>query len=273
MKGNISQTVHSATVIEQTFHHAPGVGPVMEARIKERGYQTWQSVLQQPEALPLGPRTTASLLQALVHSQNALAQNDITYFIDRFSVKEQWRILAAYFDRISYFDIETSGLSYDAYVTCIACYHQGQLQRFVHGENLDDFLDLLDEVSLLVSFNGSSFDIPQLLRTWHIPEFPCAHIDLRWQCYHDQLTGGLKQVETELGIIRPQDLRGVDGADAVWLWLRWKQYADQAALERLLRYCAADVLSLQMVTSCLLKGKGVSVQGPSPDGLWQLLAV
>ena len=80
-------------------------------------------------------------------------------------------------------------------------------------------------------------------------------------------------MENELGIIRPQDLQGVDGADAVWLWLRWQQYADQAARERLLRYCAADVLTLQMVTSSLLRTKGVSVQGPSPDELWRLLGV
>jgi uncharacterized protein YprB with RNaseH-like and TPR domain len=271
VKGSTEQGMD--TTIEQTFLHVPGVGPVLEAKIKEQGYHNWQAVLRQPKALPLGTRTTASLLQTLTHSQNALEQNDISYFIDHFSVKEQWRILAAYFDRISYFDIETSGLSYDAYVTCIVCYHQGQLHQFIHGENLDDFLDLLEEVRLLVSFNGSSFDIPHLLRAWHIPEFPCPHIDLRWQCYHDQLRGGLKQVENELGIIRPQDLQGVDGADAVWLWLRWKQYADHAALERLLRYCAADVLTLQMVTSSLLSGKGVSVQASSQDALWRLLAV
>lgn len=271
MKDSTSQAIHAVTVIEQTFLHAPGVGPMTEAKIKEQGYSNWRSVLQQPEALPLGPRTRASLLQALVHSQQALAQNDITYFIEHFAVKEQWRILAAYFDRISYFDIETSGLSFDAYVTCVACYHQGQLYRFVRGENLDDFLDLLEEVDLLVSFNGSSFDIPQLLHTWHIPEFPCPHVDLRWQCYHDQLTGGLKQVETELGIMRPEDLQGVDGAEAVWLWLRWQQYADHAAREKLLRYCAADVLTLQMVTSALLRTKGVAVQGPSPEELWPLL--
>lgn len=260
------------TALEQCFQHAPGVGPVMEAKIKAQGYLTWQCALERPEALPLGPRTAASLLQELTQSQSALEQSDIAYFVSRFSVREQWRILAAFFREISYFDIETSGLSYDAYVTCIVCYHQGQLHRFVHGENLDDFLDLLEDVPLLVSFNGASFDVPQLLRTWHIPEFPCPHIDLRWQCYHGQLTGGLKQVESELGIIRPQDLQGVDGADAVWLWFRWQQYREQAARERLLRYCAADVLALQMVTSSLLRAKGVEVTVQDQDGLWQLLS-
>lgn len=211
------------------------------------------------------------LLQTVTHSQTALEQNDIQYFIDNFSIKEQWRILVTYFDRLSYFDIETSGLSYDAYVTCVVCLHRGKLLRFVHGENLDDFLDLLEEIPLLVSFNGSSFDIPQLLHTWHIPEFPCPHIDLRWQCYHEQLSGGLKKVEDELGIVRPPDLQGVDGAEAVWLWFRWLQYQDQEARHRLIRYCAADVLTLQMVTALLLKSKQVAVSRQDHNMLWGLL--
>ena len=243
----------------------------MESKLKQQGYLTWQSVLDQPNELPLGPRTSATLLQALACSRAAIQENDITYFINQFPVKEHWRILADYFSSLSYFDIETSGLSYDAYVTCIACYHQGQLHRYVCGENLDEFLDLLEEVECLVSFNGSSFDVPQLLRTWHIPELPCPHIDLRWQCFRHHLTGGLKQVDQAVAIERPSDLQGVDGADAVWLWYRWKQRGDQAARERLLRYCAADVLTLQMVTWCLLGNKGHSVDSLSRAELWQLL--
>ena len=263
--------MNAASAIEQTFLHCPGIGPVTEARIKERGYGDWQTVLRRPEGLPLGARGSSTLLQALARSRDALARDDIQYFIDHFSVKEHWRVLAAYFDRISYFDIETNGLSYDAYVTCIVCYHRGSLWRFLRGENLDDFLALLDEVQLLVSFNGASFDIPQLLRTWHIPQFPCPHIDLRWQCYHDQLRGGLKQVEQSLEIDRPTDLQGADGAEAVWLWYRWHHYGNRAARGKLLRYCGADVLSLRIVCAALLEGKGWPLSPPSHQAVWDLL--
>jgi len=265
--------MNAATAIEQTFLHCPGIGPVTDARIKERGYGDWQTVLRRPEGLPLGSRNSSTLLATLARSREALARDDIQYFVDHFSVKEHWRVLAAYFDRLSYFDIETSGLSYDAYVTCIVCYHRGSLWRFVQGENLDDFLALLEEVDLLVSFNGASFDVPQLLRTWHIPQFPCPHIDLRWQCYHDQLRGGLKQVEQTLGISRPADLQGVDGAEAVWLWYRWHHHGDKAAREKLLRYCGADVLALKIVCATLLEAKELSFSPLSPAKVWDLLDV
>ncbi len=260
-----------STVLEQTFLHVSGIGPATEAKLKDQGYIDWHSVLQQPDQLPLGLKSTTSLIETLTQSQAALAQNDIRFFIDHLPVKEQWRILATYFDRISYFDIETSGLSYDAYVTCIVCYHRGQLHTFVHNENLDDFLDLLDEVALLASFNGSSFDVPFLLRTYHIPELPCPHIDLRWQCYHQQHRGGLKHIEQSLGIDRPADLHGVDGAEAPWLWFRWLQYQDAQARTRLLRYCAADVLSLPLITTGLLSSRGIPPKISLPHGNWDAL--
>ena len=110
-----------------------------------------------------------------------------------------------------------------------------------------------------------------MLRTYHIPEFPCPHIDLRWQCYHQEHKGGLKQIEHTQNINRPEDLQGVDGAEAVWLWFRWKQYQDQKARERLLRYCAADVLTLQLVCASLLRNLDVTVETPGHEDLWALL--
>ena len=40
----------------------------------------------------------------------------------------------------------TSGLEMDSLITVIACWHQGRLHTFVEHENLDDFLDLLDDI-------------------------------------------------------------------------------------------------------------------------------
>lgn len=219
----------------------------------------------------MGAKTSSALCEILTKSQTALKQNNIQFFIDHLATREQWRILATYFDRLSYFDIETSGLSYDAYVTCVACYHKGKVYTYVNGENLDDFLDLLEDVDLLVSFNGASFDVPFMLRTYHIPELPCPHIDLRWQCHHQNHKGGLKHIEHTLNINRPDDLQGVDGAEAVWLWYRWHQYKDQRARERLLRYCAADVLTLQLVTASLLRNLEVPVEMVEHEKLWALL--
>ena len=104
-----------------------------------------------------------------------------------------------------------------------------------------------------------------------IPEFPCPHIDLRWPCYHHRWRRGLKEVEAMLGIRRPADLQGVDGAEAVWLWFRWKHYQDREARELLLRYCGADVVTLPLVAAALLREKGAGVREPVVSELWGLL--
>ena len=179
----------------------------------------------------------------------ALSNKDIRYFVDHFAPQDRWRVLAEFFEQTSFFDIETTGLDYDARITVIACWHRGGLHTFVEHENLDDFLDLLDEVSLLASFNGSSFDVPRVLSSFHIPDLPCPHLDLRWPCYHQGLRGGLKDIACHRGSSRPADLVDADGLLAMQLWSRWITQQDHVARDQLVRYCAADVLLLVMVAS------------------------
>ena len=135
-------------------------------------------------------------------------------------------------------------MDWDAHITVIVCWHGGKLHTFVEHENLDDFLDLLDEVKLLASFNGSSFDVPRILASFHIPELPCPHLDLRWPFYHRGLIGSLKDIAREAGVSRPVDLADADGMLAVQLWDCWAMQQNRAARDQLLRYCAADVLML-----------------------------
>jgi uncharacterized protein YprB with RNaseH-like and TPR domain len=137
-------------------------------------------------------------------------------------------------------------------VTIVVCLHQGKMHEFVRGENLDDFLDLLDDVTLLVSFNGNSFDVPRILDQFHVPELPCPHVDLRWVSYHRGLKGGLKKIEEELGFVRESDLKGLGGDDAVWLWQKWRLGCEKSR-DLLLRYCRRDVEALEKISQALLK--------------------
>lgn len=220
-----------------------GLGPARILMLQQLGIENWQEALDRPERVPDALRF--QLLQECHACLEAQKRKDIAFFTQRFHPADRHLILAEFGDKASYFDIETTGLEYDDQITVIACWHQGQLHTFVEGENLDDFLDLLDEIELLVSFNGSTFDVPRVLDTFHIPELPCAHLDLRWACHHRGLSGGLKQITTRLGLNRPSDLQDADGALAVELWQQWLQTSSQDARQLLLRYCAADVLLLQ----------------------------
>jgi uncharacterized protein YprB with RNaseH-like and TPR domain len=229
-------------LITEALTHFPGLGPVRLARLHAQGIRSWMDVLQATDQLPRALRNKAS--DESQQCLDALVKRDIQFFVDRFAPCDKWRIVDHFLDDISFFDIETMGLEYDAPITVIVCWHQGRLHTFVEHENLDEFLVLLDEVSLLASFNGNAFDVPRVAQTFHIPKLPCPHVDFRWICYHRGFRGSLKEITQRMAIDRPPDLRHADGALAVDLWNRWIQYQDGTARERLLRYCAADVLML-----------------------------
>lgn len=215
------------------------------AQLHERDIHTWADVLDAEDGL--AGTCWRQLAEECRRCLAAFDNGEIRYFTDRFASQDKWRILSHFLDQASYFDIETVGLEYNAAITVICCWHEGQLHTFVEHENLDDFLELLDEISLLVSFNGSSFDVPRLLDTFHIPELPCAHLDMRWTCFHQGLTGGLKEIADRAGIVRPMDLQSADGELAVRLWFDWRNRQNRAARELLIRYCASDVLMLIML--------------------------
>ena len=260
-------------MIRQALQHLPGIGPERLKALDEAGIRDWSSLRRRPDVLFTSPKPQDRLLTAIDRCEAAVCAADVRYLVRAFASSDQWRILGHFFDRAAYFDIETSGLDVDSYVTVVSCYHRGSLHVFSRGSNLEAFLDLLEDIDLLVSFNGASFDVPRIEQEFHIPSLPCAHVDLRWICHHEQMRGGLKSIEQRLGIERPNDLHGVSGEDAVWLWRLWEDHDNTEALDRLVRYCGADVLTLQMLAARMLQGKHVPVNAPTPQDLWGLLDV
>ncbi len=258
-------------MIQNSFQHVKGIGPVAERRILDAGIADWEEALAARESLPLTGCIADALIEELPRCLDALRSADLKYLLDRFDTREHWRIFAGCFESATYFDIETSGFGSFCDVTVIGCLHRGSVRVFTRNDDLDDFLELLDDVSLLVSFNGNSFDVPRLLDHYHIPELPCPHLDLRWLCYHCGYRGGLKDIEAQLDIERPVSVSGVDGADATWLWERWDLADDAAALQQLRCYCAADVLTMPVIAACILRDRGVETPGAMHRVGWDLL--
>jgi uncharacterized protein YprB with RNaseH-like and TPR domain len=256
-------------LIRGALQHLPGIGRQRLKVLQEAGVSDWRQLLG-PLSASLAPGGQRYLqLQAAVRDcEQALLNDDLDYLVAALKPLDHWRILGQYFDQASFFDIETTGVAADSQITVIACHHRGQLLSFVKDENLDDFLDLLDDIQLLVSFNGSSFDVPWLLRHFHIPSIPCPHVDLRWSCYHDGLDGGLKKIENQLGIRRPPDLEGVDGAQAVRLWYMWELNGNRQARALLERYCRADVVALRRVAQELLQRQGGLTDLTAAEDVW-----
>jgi uncharacterized protein YprB with RNaseH-like and TPR domain len=159
--------------------------------------------------------------------------------------------------REAYLDIETTGL-YPGYsqITVVGIYiTHGTEEHLVQlvGDKIsgDSILETLDGVSNLYTYNGSRFDLP-FIHSCHGVDLVSYfdHCDLMFHCWRNNLYGGLKKVETCLGIER--QLKDVNGYLAVKLWWEYVNNYNEAALRTLLDYNREDVINLKALRDKLL---------------------
>lgn len=234
-------------MLESCFIHLPGVGPAFDAKLRKAGIETWEDALSKP--LPCGCERGGQLLAAIAESRERLASGDAAWFSRQLPPREQWRLFPHFRHSAAYVDIETTGLSWnESHITTIALFDGSSVRTYVYGDNLEAFADDILAYSLLVTWNGRGFDAPILRRALHIPldQGDMGHLDLLPVFRALDLRGGLKAVEKKLGLDR-EELDGVDGWAAVRLWAEYERSGDPAALDTLLAYNVADVLSLEVL--------------------------
>ena len=229
-------------LLERTFVHIMGVGTKTERRIWQQGIETWDHFLNH-QGVVFSPARDRFICKELAESKKHI--HDIRFFKERLSSEDMWRVFEAFRDRAVYLDIETSG-GYQGVneITLIGIYDGRSVQTFINGKNLDQFESAICQYDLIITFNGSTFDLP-FIRKWfrHI-SFPAGHIDLRFLLKRIGYRGSLKKIEKELGIIRPPEIAEMSGYDAVLLWKAY-QWGDESALARLVEYNRADVVNLE----------------------------
>ncbi|NDY56068.1 ribonuclease H-like domain-containing protein [Desulfovibrio sulfodismutans] len=240
-------------MLEQTFCHLSGIGEVTERRLWERGVTSWDGLAD--TAPGTAGRNTALWRDELSLSRERLAAGDAAFFSDRLRPGDTWRIFPAFQGKVAYVDIETDG-GPQQIVTAVALYDGQNARTYARGRNLDDFAADIARYPVIVTYNGRCFDVPVLTRNLGI-SLPQAHIDLRCVLGRLGIKGGLKSCEKRFGIGRG-DLDGVDGYFAVILWQEYERTGDEAVLETLLAYNAADVIGLETllihaVNACLLE--------------------
>ena len=259
--------------LRQAFTHFPNIGPARLKMLFEAGIRSWEDIGPfPPPELHAWNAFWSPIYQTAIDCREADAADDIPFFIERLAPQDRWRLLHKHWSQCAFLDIETGGLEFDSDITVISVFHNGKIHLFVKDENLDDFPDFILTVPFIITYNGSTFDIPKITRFFNLPPLPVPHVDLRWLCHRLDLTGGLKPIEQSLGIVRPQDLQGTDGEDAIQLWRQWQTFRTPTARYLLMKYCAADTLSLELVTDHILEQHGFPVAArPRQERIWSSL--
>ena len=235
-------------MLQQTFIHIPGVGLQTERGLWADGIRSWDDAdLFEKRFGRVGARLQQKLDDYIPRSREAVRKNDAAFFERLSSLGEAWRLFPEFSGNCVYLDIETTGLStvFDT-VTMVGLYDGRKYELFVDGDNLQELPAHLRDYSVAVTFNGAGFDLRFLKVAFPELVLPPIHIDLRWVTRKLGMKGGLKAVETELGIRRPTGIDELTGYDATVLWAKYLR-GDKHALQQLVEYNTEDVVHLKAI--------------------------
>ena len=232
-------------LIKKTFQHIEGIGPKKESLLWEEGAIDWEDTLKNINYYAMPSSIREALKNELPKSIYNYNSKNYNYFLKRFPDSIVYRLYPIFMDKTVFLDIETTGIKPSkAHVTVIGCYDGKEMKVFVHGRNEHEFLDYIKNYSIIVTFNGSCFDIPFLER-YFATTIKCAQIDLRFVLKDLGYTGGLKKIEQDVGISRGDDMEGVNGYTAVLLWNYYQDTKDETAIDSLIHYNLLDTINLE----------------------------
>ena len=230
-------------MLQYTFIHAPGIGRTTEQKLWDAGVRSWTDFLaRDPMLLP--SRCGKGLRVYIEQSRHALQERDAGFFRRLAKLGETWRTYEEFADRCVFLDIETTGYLGQGCITVVGMDYGKGYRQFILGKNLSQVPRELARHSIIITFNGSTFDLPFIRSTWPKCRIPEIHIDLLYPLRRLGYTGGLGAVEKRFGIRRPKNIADMNGFDAINLWFKYKNFGDREALARLLEYNAADVENL-----------------------------
>ena len=223
--------------VENSFLGAEGIGETIECRLWTQGITHWAEFDRDCDGV--GPTRAERIESFIEGGREAVADDRVEYFEQTFPTGSRWRLYETFREQACFFDIETTGLDKrSSVVTTVSLHQNGQTETLVRGDDLtrEDLLAAFEDAGLVVTFNGARFDIPFLEYAFDL-DLDLPHIDLMPTCRKVGLSGGLSEIEGELGIGR--ELPDVDGREAVRLWREHERGAD-GALERLIEYNQED---------------------------------
>ncbi|WP_267163316.1 ribonuclease H-like domain-containing protein [Halovenus salina] len=236
--------------VENCFLGAEGVGRTIEQRLWSQGITRWEGF--RPTADGIGEIRAERIESFIDDGERALERGNVDFFDQRFPDGCGWRLYESFREQACFFDIETTGLDHrTSVVTTVTLHQDGDTRTLVRDDDLTDetLRAAFEDAGLLVTFNGARFDVPFLESSFDL-SLDQPHIDLMPTARKIGLSGGLSEVEQELGITR--DLPDVDGREAVRLWHEHERGVD-GALDRLVEYNREDTVNMVPVLESLVE--------------------
>jgi uncharacterized protein YprB with RNaseH-like and TPR domain/predicted nuclease with RNAse H fold/dephospho-CoA kinase len=235
-------------MLRATFQNLiKGINAEREAALWKKGILSWEDFENhQPMQKSIFPEHT-EILSPFSVSRAALQAGDAAFFANSLHPREHFRIPLEFPEKTIFLDIETTGLSrhYDV-ITLVGWSYQGRYQAHVRGQDESNLRTVLQDAQVIVTFNGSLFDLPFLRVGFADLRLPPVHIDLRFFAKRVGLSGGQKIIEEILGFKRKGAARDVRGEAAPILWHRYRR-GDQNALKLLIEYNHHDIEGMKYI--------------------------
>ena len=237
-------------LITSTFCHLWGISPDREQALWKSGVVTWDDFERkyQPQlSLFSGSARTTAALRELELSRKALDEGQLEYFAEKLPKREHYRLAYAFPEDTIFLDIETTGLSrYYDYITLVGLSRGASYYVHLRGSDPRPLIDAINSAKIVVTFNGSLFDLPFLVHEFGDLRIPKIHVDLRFLARRVGLNGGQKVLEDKLAIKRPEEISDVRGESAPVLWHRFRR-GDEDSLRKLILYNYSDVHGMKEI--------------------------
>jgi len=233
-------------MLTSTFQHLKGIGHKTERSLWNQGILTWeQHIASVPKQRTLFE--TASPDSILCESIKAYRDGDMEFFARSMPRSEFYRIALEFPQDVLFLDIETTGLSlYYDQITVVGWSLGKQYGVYINGHNDTMLRSVLSRAKVIVTFNGTMFDLKFIDKHFASPAIPPVHLDLRYFAKRVELSGGQKKIEKEIGFERQSEIEGMMGEAAPILWHKYRR-GDQDAMRRLIEYNHADIEGMKWI--------------------------
>lgn len=231
-------------MIQSSFIFLPKISNKKEQNIWKQGIKNWNDFLKAESIKGISKKAKAFYDLKIREAKKELADDNSFYFQKLLPSTETWRLYEYFKEDCCFLDIES--YEYGKNIIIVGLYDGIDTKIMVKNINLNMNIlkKELEKYKIIITFNGSSFDIPNINKYYPktIPEI--AHIDLRHASVKVGLKGGLKMIEEQLNIKRPQHLKAY-GENPIDLWRAFKASGDKEYLDLLIQYNEEDIINLK----------------------------